>query len=984
MTMEHVAEFEELAKKSWQSFSTMKRFVSEANRLENASWRLWFMQRHRADSDGARSRHSSEHDEMEPDPDDREPHARVLCIYCEIHSASLSCHGCCHDAYCVSCFKLIHKKGHLATHTAVKVKSRPPRDQERLALIHSASEGHDGSELSRRSRSSSHDAAAIGGVDDVDCGATARSLSPITTPLATSPLSRTPPTMSPDASRHLHQHSYQHYALFGKDKSLRGGDTAKSWEIQMDMLLQRLMANSLHSDNDISVHNIDSRRSLGANDSFLPDTTNSEDAAAAAAMLLDEHTEDKSRRRRLADSTVTASQSSVDSNDSGDIVTSHSQVVSVDASSLLDVVDERSTGHSSRHRPSMDAMSGASPTLDPAEAPDNFEPLGTIPLALFPTTLTKTKSRKKNSVCANCNGNHITIDCPLLESSIGPTGAGGAGAIHSAGVDKVLRKCFTTIHNDNLSNSTHAFLGDEVSVRGGGHFSKASFAASRSSSFGMLAINEGTVPEGDEGEDETPEDAIPVLGALETNDASNERHWDCTSWMVSSLATELPLDVFNAVRQADHACSHDFSGWMYLKRPGRKWCHRFVALYRNNLWEYLDDKGTSRPVGYANLAEGSVHGLQNTLVEFAFKYYRFSTPNSPRNECWVQCETPAEATRWRDALAAAARVTIDDLFDLRPDAAASAGDDGYELGTGRFASVRRARRRQRIQDTDGCCALKIIDKNVFWDLVAHETEREDTVIREILTQSMLTVRGGAAAAYCPIIRLLSLFETRSQLVMELELMRGGDLHEEIVTKSAVTEERAAFLVASLVHAIHFCQENRVAHRDVKLSNLALDTATCPRGENFSVIKLADFGMAAFVQPDGMLRGRCGTPGFVAPEILTAGKGEAYPAGVDMFSIGVVTYTMLCGYEPFFGVNDEELIQMNKAVDYEFEEPEWSSVSEDAKDLITLMMEKDTTRRITPLEALQHPFLLDASRKLLETVAASASALESSSIPFRLL
>lgn len=72
---------------------------------------------------------------------------------------------------------------------------------------------------------------------------------------------------------------------------------------------------------------------------------------------------------------------------------------------------------------------------------------------------------------------------------------------------------------------------------------------------------------------------------------------------------------------------------------------------------------------------------------------------------------------------------------------------------------------------------------------------------------------------------------------------------------------------------------------------------------------------------------------MAPEILTAGKGESYPSGVDMFSVGVVTYTMLCGYEPFFGVNDEELIQMNKSVEYEFEEPEWENISDEAKDLV---------------------------------------------------
>ncbi|RLN98242.1 hypothetical protein BBJ28_00000040 [Nothophytophthora sp. Chile5] len=165
-------------------------------------------------------------------------------------------------------------------------------------------------------------------------------------------------------------------------------------------------------------------------------------------------------------------------------------------------------------------------------------------------------------------------------------------------------------------------------------------------------------------------------------------------------------------------------------------------------------------------------------------------------------------------------------------------------------------------------------------------------------------------------------------------------------------------------------------------------------------------MAAFIQDDGTLkgryvtfallslymtsamlillamciivRGRCGTPGFVAPEILAAGKGEAYPSGVDMFSAGVVTYTMLCGYEPFFGVNDEELIQMNKRVEYEFEEPEWSSISDEAKDLVCadlgvdheerltrvlLELTKDTDKRITFKQALEHPFLRDANMQL---------------------
>jgi hypothetical protein len=119
MGVADAADFEAVAKKSWQSFSTMKRFVSEATRLENASWRLWFMQR--------RLRPGSQRHAPPPGEDEDEhehelgPHG-AMCVYCEIHHASLSCNGCCHDAYCVSCFKLVHKKGNLATHTAVKIR----------------------------------------------------------------------------------------------------------------------------------------------------------------------------------------------------------------------------------------------------------------------------------------------------------------------------------------------------------------------------------------------------------------------------------------------------------------------------------------------------------------------------------------------------------------------------------------------------------------------------------------------------------------------------------------------------------------------------------------------------------------------------------------------------------------------------------------------------------------------------------------------
>lgn len=656
----------------------------------------------------------------------------------------------------------------------------------------------------------------------------------------------------PDAEQSETSSDVSHQSVASKLSS-----KTKPWEIQMDMLIQRLMMNSMHIDGDISVHNIDSRDSFTAESvaSYMSDTASEGTPAAKENDSMSMDWDDEMQKSNQA--AVAAAV----------IVAGRHQKRTLSFDGIPPTSSSRSRSSSSNG-----ASSPTSPSMSPAFSSLAMPTMPPLPSTLFPTTpLPRTKSKKKNSMCQNCNGNHITIDCPLLANALPPgtpmQGAGGG----TVGVDTVLRKCFTTIHNDNLSNSTHAFLGDEMSVRGGGNFSKGQWASAGASggrhalgetsswsSFGMNSISE------DHSAD--VEDTAPVLLPLTISHPGAERKWDCSSWLISSLATELPTDVYETVRTTEKSCKdpvahahlgnqrHSLSSWVFVKEPSQKWCKRYLSLYRNSLWEFLDDKDASRPIGYANLSEGSVHLHQRTTLECSLTYYRHSTQNSARNECWLQFESEKDAIAWRDQLANATKLQVDDLFDLAPDALSNS-PESYELGKGRFSVVRRAcRKRSAASPTSNDsssrqdCALKIIDKNVFWDLVAHETEREDTVIREILTQSLLTVR--SASLYCPVIRLLSLFETRNLLVMELELMQEGDLHEEIVTHSAVDETRASYLVASLVKAIQYCLQNGVAHRDVKLSNLALDYGRCPKGRRYECIVDASslYWMANFADP----------------------------------------------------------------------------------------------------------------------------------------
>jgi serine/threonine protein kinase len=100
----------------------------------------------------------------------------------------------------------------------------------------------------------------------------------------------------------------------------------------------------------------------------------------------------------------------------------------------------------------------------------------------------------------------------------------------------------------------------------------------------------------------------------------------------------------------------------------------------------------------------------------------------------------------------------------------------------------------------------------------------------------------------------------------------------------------------------------------------------------------------------------GTPGYVAPEILTGGSRVGYGNRVDIFSAGVTLYVMLCGYEPFYGETEKELIESNKAANIDFSESEWKSVSKEARDLVLKMTASDPRDRLSAKEALEHPWI----------------------------
>mmetsp|Transcript_30832 Transcript_30832/g.72349 ORF Transcript_30832/g.72349 Transcript_30832/m.72349 type:complete len:217 (-) Transcript_30832:137-787(-) len=145
----------------------------------------------------------------------------------------------------------------------------------------------------------------------------------------------------------------------------------------------------------------------------------------------------------------------------------------------------------------------------------------------------------------------------------------------------------------------------------------------------------------------------------------------------------------------------------------------------------------------------------------------------------------------------------------------------------------------------------------------------------------------------------------------MEKVAGGELFDRIVQKSYYNEKEARDTCVTLLRAIQYCHSKQVAHRDLKPQNLLLLST-----QNDTDIKLADFGFAKSCPNDHSLRTQCGTPGYVAPEIL---EGVAYGTKSDLWSLGVIMYILLGGYPPFTGKDNREMFRKIRKGQYKFHE-----------------------------------------------------------------
>jgi calcium/calmodulin-dependent protein kinase I len=195
-----------------------------------------------------------------------------------------------------------------------------------------------------------------------------------------------------------------------------------------------------------------------------------------------------------------------------------------------------------------------------------------------------------------------------------------------------------------------------------------------------------------------------------------------------------------------------------------------------------------------------------------------------------------------------------------------------------------------------------------------------------------------------IIEVKELFEDDDHFFLVMEYMRGGDVFEKLLEVKKYSEKDARKLSKSLLQAAAFFHSQNVAHRDLKPQNLLLKSKN-----DLCDIVISDFGFACRVHTPQSLTTRCGTPSYVAPEVL---KNAPYDQAVDMWSIGVIIYVVLCGYPPFTDQNQSELFRKIRMSNWKFKGEEWENVSEEAKDLIRGLLVANPIQRLTAAKALQ--------------------------------
>jgi len=284
----------------------------------------------------------------------------------------------------------------------------------------------------------------------------------------------------------------------------------------------------------------------------------------------------------------------------------------------------------------------------------------------------------------------------------------------------------------------------------------------------------------------------------------------------------------------------------------------------------------------------------------------------------------------------------DSVVDEVPEGVESKYTLGREIGRGGFSIVYDGKSKA----TGKKVAIKVIDKK------KQDGEQLVLLQREIDIMKRLK--------HPNIVALYDVFDDPTHISLVLEYVSGGELYDEIVKRGSFTESDACTVLRQVLSATEYLHENGIAHRDLKPENLLISSES-----GGLQVKIADFGLSKDFSDSNAMTTCCGSPSYVAPEVLQQGM---YNNSCDIWSIGVILYVLLSGFLPFFGETQEELFDKILTGSYSFANKVWDDISPTAKDLVTKMLTLNEEDRPTAKQCLEHPwFKASNPRKQLRSV-----------------
>eukprot|EP01125_Pyxidicula_operculata_P021740 TRINITY_DN85_c0_g1_i2.p1 TRINITY_DN85_c0_g1~~TRINITY_DN85_c0_g1_i2.p1 ORF type:complete len:661 (-),score=136.50 TRINITY_DN85_c0_g1_i2:390-2324(-) len=272
---------------------------------------------------------------------------------------------------------------------------------------------------------------------------------------------------------------------------------------------------------------------------------------------------------------------------------------------------------------------------------------------------------------------------------------------------------------------------------------------------------------------------------------------------------------------------------------------------------------------------------------------------------------------------------------------------GQELGSGAFSVVKSATHKE----SGEVVAIKVLDKYEDDDEQTQKFKQEIAIISSLHHEN--------------IVQFHELDDDDQNFYVVMELVGGGELFDYIIDSVRIAEQETVCVIAQVLKAIEYMHDIGTCHRDLKPENLLY------KSKDHKIIKIADFGESKSFK-NGKLTTYCGTPDYMAPEII---KGEPYGPEVDVWAIGVITYVMLAGFPPFDGEDDVGVFESILAIRFDFPSPEWDNVSELARDFIRSIFIDDPKKRLTASEALAHPWIVNNVSVELRTNVKRAEPLE---------